>query len=147
KVIGTDPEVDEGDITMVPIEISENNEITEVDYRTGEFAWKEVDSNGAVNYTPVRGNVVFNNLTFGYEEDKTVLKNVSLYAKPRQKIAFVGSKVARKTTITTLIYCFYDVPSGKISIDGIEIHRIKIHDLRKYLSMVLQDTHLFTVTV
>lgn len=147
KVIDEDPEFDEGHVTMVPIEIDDQHEITEVDYRTGNFAWKEVNQDGTIHYTHVRGNVVFDELTFGYEEDKTVLNNISLYAKPGQKIAFVGSTGAGKTTITNLINRFYDVPSGKISIDGIEINKIKKPDLRRSLSMVLQDTHLFTGTV
>lgn len=147
KVIDEKPEFDEGHVTMVPVEINDQNELTEVDYRTGDFAWKEVDQNGAINYTHVRGNVVFNDVTFGYEENKTVLKNVSLYAKPGQKIAFVGSTGAGKTTITNLINRFYDVPSGNISVDGIEINKIRKPDLRRSLSMVLQDTHLFTGTV
>ncbi|NMA91409.1 MAG: ABC transporter ATP-binding protein [Amphibacillus sp.] len=147
KVIDEKPEFDEGHVTMVPVEINDQNELTEVDYRTGDFAWKEVDQNGAINYTHVRGNVVFNDVTFGYEENKTILKNVSLYAKPGQKIAFVGSTGAGKTTITNLINRFYDVPSGNISVDGIEINKIRKPDLRRSLSMVLQDTHLFTGTV
>ncbi|GAA4060481.1 ABC transporter ATP-binding protein [Amphibacillus indicireducens] len=147
KVIDEEPEFDEGHVTMVPVEINDQNQLTEVDYRTGDFAWKEVDQAGVINYTHVRGNVVFNDVTFGYDEKKTVLKNVSLYAKPGQKIAFVGSTGAGKTTITNLINRFYDVPSGNISIDGIEINKIKKPDLRRSLSMVLQDTHLFTGTV
>ncbi|BAM46710.1 ABC transporter ATP-binding protein [Amphibacillus xylanus] len=146
-VIDQKPEVDDGHITMVPVEINEQNEMKEVNYRTGEFAWKELKEDGTVHYTHVRGNVVFNGVTFGYEENKTVLKNISLYAKPGQKIAFVGSTGAGKTTITNLINRFYDVPSGNISIDGIEINKIKKADLRRSLSMVLQDTHLFTGTV
>lgn len=147
SVIDKDAEFDEGYVTMVPIEINEQNEIKEVNYRTGEFAWKESSDDGSVKYTHVRGNVVFNGVTFGYEADKTVLNNISLYAKPGQKIAFVGSTGAGKTTITNLINRFYDVPSGNISIDGIEINKIKKPDLRRSLSMVLQDTHMFTGTV
>ncbi|NMA91478.1 MAG: ABC transporter ATP-binding protein, partial [Amphibacillus sp.] len=146
-VIDQKPEVDDGHITMVPVEFNEQNEMKEVNYRTGEFAWKELKEDGTVQYTHVRGNVVFNGVTFGYEKNKTVLKNISLYAKPGQKIAFVGSTGAGKTTITNLINRFYDVPSGNISIDGIEINKIKKADLRRSLSMVLQDTHLFTGTV
>lgn len=147
KVIDMEPEFDEGDITMVPVEMDENNKIKEVDYRTGKFAWKDVKADGSIDYTPVRGSVEIKDMTFGYEKDKTVLKNISLYAKPGQKIAFVGSTGAGKTTITNLINRFYDVPSGKITIDGIEINSIKKPDLRRSLSIVLQDTHLFTGTV
>lgn len=147
NVIDEKPEFDQGHVTMVPIELNENNELTEVDYRTGEFAWKQVKADGSLDYTPVRGSVVFDELTFGYEKNKTVLKEISLYAKPGQKIAFVGSTGAGKTTITNLINRFYDVPSGKISVDGIEINKIRKPDLRRSLSMVLQDTHLFTGTV
>ncbi|MBU5594998.1 ABC transporter ATP-binding protein/permease [Amphibacillus sp. MSJ-3] len=147
NVIDEKPELDEGQVTMVPVELDQDNQMTEVDYRTGEFAWKEENADGSIKYTRVRGNVVFSDVTFGYEKNKTVLKGVSLYAKPGQKIAFVGSTGAGKTTITNLINRFYDVPSGKISIDGIEINKIKKPDLRRSLAMVLQDTHLFTGTV
>ncbi|WP_440896453.1 ABC transporter ATP-binding protein [Amphibacillus sp. Q70] len=146
-VIDEQPEFDQGHVTMVPVEVNENNELKEVAYRTGEFAWKQVKADGSPDYTPVKGNVVFNEVTFGYEKNKTVLKGISLYAKPGQKIAFVGSTGAGKTTITNLINRFYDVPSGNISIDGIEINKIRKPDLRRSLSMVLQDTHLFTGTV
>ena len=105
------------------------------------------DCETAVPMPPMKGKVTFENVTFGYEENKTVLKNVSLYAKPGQKIAFVGSTGAGKTTITNLINRFYDVPDGKIRYDGININKIKKDDLRRSLSMVLQDTHLFTGTV
>lgn len=147
KVIDEQPEFDQGHVTMVPVEVSQSGDLTEVDFRTGEFAWKEVMPDGSISYTQVKGNVVFDNVVFGYEEDKTVLKGISLYAKPGQKIAFVGSTGAGKTTITNLINRFYDVPSGNISIDHIEINKIRKSDLRRALSMVLQDTHLFTGTV
>ena len=147
NVIDENPEFDEGHVTMVPVELAENGELTEVDYRTGEFAWKQPDEDGSTMLTHVRGSVVFDEVTFGYEENKTVLNDVSLYAKPGQKIAFVGSTGAGKTTITNLINRFYDVPSGNITVDGIEINKIKKPDLRRSLAMVLQDTHLFTGTV
>ncbi|SEO64146.1 ATP-binding cassette, subfamily B [Amphibacillus marinus] len=147
KVIDEKPELDEGYITMVPVVMNGDGTVNESNERTGHFAWKEVQDNGSAVLTIVRGNVVFEDVTFGYEKDKTVLNNVSLYAKPGQKIAFVGSTGAGKTTITNLINRFYDVPSGNISIDGIEINKIKKSDLRQALSMVLQDTHLFTGTV
>ncbi|GEN57007.1 ABC transporter [Halolactibacillus alkaliphilus] len=141
-VIDEKPEFDEGTIEMVPVTINDDGSLTEVTERTGEFAWKDRDV-----LTHVRGSVVFDDVVFGYEEDKTVLNGISLYAKPGQKIAFVGSTGAGKTTITNLINRFYDVPGGKITVDGIEINRIKKPDLRRSLSMVLQDTHLFTGTV
>ncbi|MBM7542079.1 ABC transporter ATP-binding protein [Amphibacillus cookii] len=147
KVIDEKPEFDQGHVTMVAVEDNQSGEITESVQRTGAFAWKEVKADGSIAYTPVRGNVVFKDVIFGYDEDKTVLNNISLYAKPGQKIAFVGSTGAGKTTITNLINRFYDVPSGNISVDGIEINKIKKPDLRRSLSMVLQDTHLFTGTV
>lgn len=147
KVIDEEPEHDDGYITLVPIEIDGNENITEVTSRTGNYAWKEVKEDGTIVYTRVRGNIVFNDVVFGYEPDKTVLNGISLYAKPGQKIAFVGSTGAGKTTITNLINRFYDVPGGNISYDGIEINKIKKPDLRRSLSMVLQDTHLFTGTV
>lgn len=142
SVIDEKPEFDEGTIEMVPVMINDQGSLTEVTVRTGEFAWKDKDV-----LTHVRGSVVFHDVVFGYEEDKTVLNGISLYAKPGQKIAFVGSTGAGKTTITNLINRFYDVPGGKITVDGIEINRIKKPDLRRSLSMVLQDTHLFTGTV
>ncbi|WP_017473831.1 ABC transporter ATP-binding protein [Amphibacillus jilinensis] len=147
KVIDEKPEFDQGHVTMVAVEDNQSDEIAESDQRTGAFAWKEVKEDGSTVYTPVQGKVVFKDVIFGYDKDKTVLNNISLYAKPGQKIAFVGSTGAGKTTITNLINRFYDVPSGNISIDGIEINKIKKPDLRRSLSMVLQDTHLFTGTV
>ncbi|SDC06799.1 ATP-binding cassette, subfamily B [Pelagirhabdus alkalitolerans] len=147
KVIDEEPERDQGHITMVPIDQDASGQIIETDDRTGKFAWKELREDGSVHYTPVLGKVVFDQVTFGYEENKTVLNDISLYAKPGQKIAFVGSTGAGKTTITNLINRFYDVPGGNISIDGIEINKIQKKDLRRSLSMVLQDTHLFTGTV
>ncbi|GEM04392.1 ABC transporter [Halolactibacillus miurensis] len=142
KVIDEQPEFDEGTVEMVPVTIDTEGNMTEVAERTGEFAWKDQGK-----LTHVRGSVVFHDVVFGYEEDKTVLNGISLYAKPGQKIAFVGSTGAGKTTITNLINRFYDVPGGKITVDGIEINRIKKPDLRRSLAMVLQDTHLFTGTV
>lgn len=148
NVIDEQSETDNGTITMVPVIVNETGELTEAAYRTGEYAWKEQNKDGnSFSYTPVRGNVVFDEVVFGYDPEKTVLKGISLYAKPGQKIAFVGSTGAGKTTITNLINRFYDVPSGNISMDGIEINKIKKADLRHSLSIVLQDTHLFTGTV
>lgn len=132
EVMEMEPEIDEGTVTL------------KEEYENGERKWYWND-NGTL--TPVEGNVIFDNVTFGYVPEKTVLKNVSLYAKPGQKIAFVGSTGAGKTTITNLINRFYDIQDGVITYDGIDIKRIKKDDLRKSLSIVLQDTHLFTGTV
>lgn len=141
------PEVDDGYVTLVNAQIDENGNLTEADHRTGRWAWKHPHQDGSLTYTEVRGAVEFEDVEFGYDEDKIVLSGISLYAKPGQKIAFVGSTGAGKTTITNLINRFYDVPDGKIRYDGININKIKKDDLRRSLSMVLQDTHLFTGTV
>ena len=146
-VLDQEPEKDEGYVTLVNAIIDENGNITESDKRTGKWAWKHPHHDGTLTYTELKGDVRFVDVTFGYDENKTVLKNVSLYAKPGQKIAFVGSTGAGKTTITNLINRFYDVPDGKIRYDGININKIKKADLRRSLAMVLQDTHLFTGTV
>lgn len=132
EVMDLQPEVDEGTVTLEEIH-TENGK---------EWHWVDVDKK-----TPVRGNVVFENVTFSYVPDKVVLHDINLYAKQAQKIAFVGSTGAGKTTITNLINRFYDIQQGKITYDGIDIKRIKKADLRKSLAMVLQDTHLFTGTV
>lgn len=141
------PEVDNGYVTLVDAEIDENGNITEASHRTGVWAWKHPHSDGTITYTLVKGDVRFEDVTFGYDENKTVLNGISLFAKPGQKIAFVGSTGAGKTTITNLINRFYDVPDGKIRYDGININKIKKDDLRRSLGMVLQDTHLFTGTI
>lgn len=141
------PEVDKGCVTLVDAEIDENGNITETSHHTGVWAWKYPHSDGTITYTSVKGDVRFEDVTFGYDEKKTVLNNISLFAKPGQKIAFVGSTGAGKTTITNLINRFYDVPDGKIRYDGININKIKKDDLRRSLGMVLQDTHLFTGTI
>lgn len=147
-VIDEKPEEDEGYVTLVNAEIAEDGTITESEKRTGRWAWKHPHkADGTVTYTEVRGNVEFDDVYFGYEPEKTVLNGISLYAKPGQKIAFVGSTGAGKTTITNLINRFYDVPDGKIRYDGININKIKKDDLRRSQSIVLQDTHLFTGTV
>ena len=148
EIIDAEPEVDEGYVKLVNAKYDENGELTETEERTGMWAWKHPHSaDGSVTYTLLRGDVRFHDVTFGYNEKKTVLHNVSLYAKPGQKIAFVGSTGAGKTTITNLINRFYDVQEGKITYDGINIKKIKKDDLRRSLAMVLQDTHLFTGTV
>lgn len=141
------PEVDNGYVTLVNAEIDENGEIKETTKRTGTWAWKHPHHDGTVTYTKLVGDVRFNEVVFGYVENKTILKGISLFAKPGQKIAFVGSTGAGKTTITNLINRFYDIPDGKIRYDGININKIKKDDLRRSLAMVLQDTHLFTGTV
>ncbi|MBR1954297.1 MAG: ABC transporter ATP-binding protein [Clostridia bacterium] len=146
-LLDTPAEVDDGYVTLVYANIAEDGTITESATRTGHWAWKHPHGDGTITYTELKGDVRFEDVTFGYEEDKTVLHNVSLYAKPGQKIAFVGSIGAGKTTITNLINRFYDVPDGKIRYDGININKIKKADLRRSLGMVLQDTHLFTGTV
>ena len=147
-IIDEKPEEDEGYVTLVNARIDEDGNITEADERTGTWAWKHPHSaDGSVTYTLLKGDVRFHDVTFSYDGKKTVLKNVSLYAKPGQKIAFVGSTGAGKTTVTNLINRFYDVQEGKITYDGINIKKIKKDDLRRSLAMVLQDTHLFTGTV
>ncbi|MBQ2895072.1 MAG: ABC transporter ATP-binding protein, partial [Clostridia bacterium] len=146
-LLDTPAEVDDGYVTLVYANIAEDGTITESETRTGHWAWKHPHGDGTITYTELKGDVRFEDVTFGYAEDKTVLHNVSLYAKPGQKIAFVGSTGAGKTTITNLINRFYDVPDGKIRYDGININKIKKADLRRSLGMVLQDTHLFTGTV
>ena len=141
-------ETDEGYVTLVNANIAPDGTITESEKRTGAWAWKHPHkAEGTITYTKVEGRVELDDVTFGYEPNKTVLNGISLYAKPGQKIAFVGSTGAGKTTITNLINRFYDVPDGKIRYDGININKIKKDDLRRSLSMVLQDTHLFTGTV
>ncbi len=147
-VIDEEPEADDGYVTLVNADIAADGTITEADHRTGRWAWKHPHkADGTVTYTEVRGNIEFDDVYFGYESEKTVLNGISLYAKPGQKIAFVGSTGAGKTTITNLINRFYDVPDGKIRYDGININKIKKDDLRRSQSIVLQDTHLFTGTV
>ena len=148
KVIDEEPEEDNGYVTLVSADIDENGNITEASERTGKWAWRHPHkADGTVTYTEVRGNVELDDVYFGYEPEKTVLNGISLYAKAGQKIAFVGSTGAGKTTITNLINRFYDVPDGKIRYDGININKIKKSDLRRSQSIVLQDTHLFTGTV
>lgn len=148
EIIDETPEEDTGYVTLVYANVDENGNVTESETRTGTWAWKHPHSaDGSVTYTLLKGDVRFHDVTFSYDGKKTVLKNVSLYAKPGQKIAFVGSTGAGKTTITNLINRFYDIQEGKITYDGINIKKIKKDDLRRSLAMVLQDTHLFTGTV
>lgn len=149
ELIDGAPEVDEGTVTMVYAERGGDGVLTATDHYTGSWAWKVPDTEEADGYRLVelRGDVRFDHVTFAYEEGHDVLRDVSLYAKPGQKIAFVGSTGAGKTTITNLINRFYDVQHGRITYDGIDVKDIKKDDLRRSLSMVLQDTHLFTGTV
>lgn len=142
------PETDEGYVELVNAKEDENGNLTESETRTNLWAWKHPHrAEGTVTYTKQEGAVVFDDVDFGYNEDKIVLHNISLYAKPGQKIAFVGATGAGKTTITNLINRFYDIADGKIRYDGININKIKKPDLRRSLGIVLQDTHLFTGTV
>ena len=143
-----EPEKDEGYVELVNAKVDENGQLTESPTRTNLWAWKHPHkAEGTVTYTRQEGAVVFDDVDFGYTDDKIVLHNISLYAKPGQKIAFVGSTGAGKTTITNLINRFYDIADGKIRYDGININKIKKPDLRRSLGIVLQDTHLFTGTV
>ncbi len=147
NLIDETPEVNDGYVTLVNARKDADGELTECSERTGLWAWKHPHQDGSITYTELQGRVEFDNVVFGYVPEKTVLQGISLYAKPGQKIAFVGSTGAGKTTITNLINRFYDVPDGKIRYDGININKINKNDLRRSLSMVLQDTHLFTGTV
>lgn len=141
------PETDEGYVTLVNAK-KENGRLVESEKRSGLWAWKHVhQADGSVDYVELTGDVVFDDVDFGYTPEKMVLHHVDLYATPGQKIAFVGSTGAGKTTITNLINRFYDIQDGKIRYDGININKIKKADLRRSLGMVLQDTHLFTGTV
>lgn len=147
-VIDEKPEEDDGYVTLVNAKYNEKGEISECDEHTGLWAWRHVHTaDGSVTYRELKGDVEFENVTFSYDGKKDVLHNVSLYAKPGEKIAFVGSTGAGKTTITNLLNRFYEIDSGKIRYDGINIQKIRKDDLRRSLSMVLQDTHLFTGTV
>ena len=148
KMMDEEPEVDEGYVTLVNARKREDGSIEEVKERTGMWAWKHPhQADGTVTYTELKGDVRFFDMYFGYEPDHMVLHDLSLYAKPGQKLAFVGSTGAGKTTITNLINRFYDVQDGKIRYDGININKIKKADLRHSLGIVLQDTHLFTGTI
>ena len=147
-LIDEESEKDEGYVTLVNAKKDENGNTIECKERTGMWAWKHPHStDGSVSYTELTGDVRFEDVTFGYNEDKVILKDISLFAKPGQKLAFVGSTGAGKTTITNLINRFYDIQEGKIRYDGINITKIKKDDLRRSLGIVLQDTHLFTGTI
>jgi len=141
------PEQDGGYVTLVNARLSENGEITETEERTGHWAWRHPHSDGSISYVPLAGDVRLLNVDFGYTPEKEVLHDVSVYAEPGQKVAFVGATGAGKTTITNLINRYYDIADGKIRYDGININKIKKSDLRRSLGIVLQDTNLFTGSV
>ena len=147
ELMDEEPEVDNGYVTLVNAKENEDGELTESEARTGIWAWKHPHEDGSITYTRVRGDVRMTDVDFGYVEDKIVLHDITLYAKPGQKIAFVGATGAGKTTITNLINRFYDIADGKIRYDGININKIKKDDLRASLGIVLQDVNLFTGTV
>ena len=143
EVMETEPEVDEGKVQLVRVTEDRDGNLAEAAFDTGAWAWKKPDG----ELVPLRGDVRFDHVVFGYDERKIVLKDISLYAKPGQKIAFVGSTGAGKTTITSLINRFYEIQSGTITYDGIDVREIEKNSLRRSLGVVLQDTHLFTGTV
>ncbi len=141
------PETDDGYVTLVNAEIDDKGNITEVDHHTGKWAWKHPHGDGTLTYTELRGDVRLTNVDFEYEPGKPVLHDITVYAEPGQKVAFVGATGAGKTTITNLINRYYDIADGKIRYDGINVNKIKKADLRRSLGIVLQDTNLFTGTV
>lgn len=148
ELMDAEPETDDGYVELVNAKKNDDQSLTEVSERTGLWAWKHPhQADGTVTYTELMGNVEFNDVDFGYDDKKMVLHNIKMFATPGQKIAFVGSTGAGKTTITNLINRFYDIQDGKIRYDGININKIKKEDLRRSLGVVLQDTHLFTGTV
>lgn len=148
KLLDEEPEVDNGYVTLVNAVRDKEGNLSESEKRTGLWAWKHTHTDGSgTDYVELTGDVVFDDVDFGYNPDKIVLHNVDLFATPGQKIAFVGSTGAGKTTITNLINRFYDIQDGKIRYDGINVNKIKKADLRRSLGIVLQDTHLFTGTV
>ena len=147
ELLDEKPEVDEGYVTLVNVK-EENGELVESQKRTGHWAWKHFHkATGETDYTPLKGDIVLDGVDFGYRDDKIVLHDVKMYAKPGQKIAFVGSTGAGKTTITNLLNRFYDIQDGKIRYDGINVNKIKNGYLRRSMGIVLQDTNLFTTTV
>ncbi len=147
KVLDTQSEIDEGYVTLVNAHMDKNGTLKECEESTGIWAWKHPHKDNTVTYTQVKGDVQFDDVSFSYVEGKVILDDITLYARPGEKIAFVGSTGAGKTTITNLINRFYDIQEGKIRYDGINIRKIKKDDLRRSLGAVLQDTHLFTGTI
>lgn len=147
ELMDEEPEQDEGYVTLVNAEKDENGVLKETDHYTGMWAWKHQHHDGKLEYIELKGHIELENVNFGYEENKTILHDITLYAKPGQKIAFVGATGAGKTTITNLLNRFYDINDGKIRYDGININKIRKEDLRKSLGMVLQDVNLFTGTI
>ena len=147
ELMDEQPEVDHGYVTLVNAQYNDKNELVEADHRTGIWAWKHPHEDGTITYTKLTGDIRMFDVDFGYTPDKIVLHNVTLYAEPGQKVAFVGATGAGKTTITNLLNRFYDIADGKIRYDGININKIKKPDLRRSLGMILQDTNLFTGTV
>lgn len=147
ELMDEEPEQDEGYVTLVNAKYDKNDNLVEAKESTGIWAWKHPHGDGTVTYTKLKGEIVMKEVDFGYNEEKVVLHDISLYADPGQKVAFVGSTGAGKTTITNLINRFYDIADGKIRYDGININKIKKTDLRRSLGVVLQDVHLFTGTV
>ena len=147
SLIDEKAETDDGFVTLVDADIAPDGTITESDHHTGHWAWKNPNDNGKVSYRELRGDVRLIDVDFGYEPNKEVLHDVSVYAEPGQKVAFVGATGAGKTTITNLINRFYDIADGQILYDGIDVSKIKKADLRRSLGIVLQDVNLFTGTV
>lgn len=147
EIMEESPEVDKGTVTLVSATSDQGGELKECSEKTGEWAWKRVKEDKTVELIPFRGDIRFHDVVFGYRPDRHILKGINLYAKPGQKIAFVGSTGAGKTTIANLINRFYDVTSGSITYDGIDVRDIKKDDLRHSIAVVLQDTHLFTGTI
>ena len=141
------PEADDGYVTLVNAVIDGEGNVTESPVKTGQWAWKHPHGDGTLTYTPLRGDVRMFDVDFGYTPDKPVLHDITLYAEPGQKVAFVGATGAGKTTVTNLLNRFYDIADGKIRYDGININKIRKADLRRSLGLVLQETNLFTGTV
>ena len=146
-LVDREPEADNGYVTLVNAEIAPDGTITESEKRTGRWAWRHPHGDGTLTYTELKGDVRMVNVDFAYEEGKDVLHDISVYAEPGQKVAFVGATGAGKTTITNLINRFYDIADGKIRYDGINVNKIKKQDLRRSLGLVLQETNLFTGSV
>ncbi len=147
ELVDTEPECDDGYVTLVRAQIDADGNITESKKRTGKWAWKHPHGDGSITYTELKGDVRLTEVDFGYTQDKQVLHDITLFAEPGQKVAFVGATGAGKTTITNLINRFYDIADGKVRYDGININKIKKSDLRRSLGVVLQDTNLFYGTV